>query len=238
MPPVQIHGPTDLALRLDYQVRHLLVDEFQDTSPTQMTLLARLTAGWEPGDGRTLFCVGDPMQSIYRFRKADVGLFLAAAADGIGDIPLERLALCRNNRSCPPVIDWINDVFRDVFPASDDVPGGAIRYRPFVATRALLADLEIGAKAGKCVGFRGRGVHWIGPRCHAVWLPKRAPGIQGFPERHCGKTLTGEAAGFAGLPGCSNYTTNTYELTVTPSAPSAAAAASSTAADGAGAATP
>jgi len=129
-------APSDLALRLDYQISHLLVDEFQDTSPTQMRLLTRLTAGWEENDGRTLFCVGDPMQSIYRFRKADVGLFLAAIRDGIGHVRLEPLALSRNNRSCPPAVRWINEVFKDVFPPADHVPRGAIRYRPFVATRA------------------------------------------------------------------------------------------------------
>ena len=67
--------PTELALRLDYQIKHLLVDEFQDTSPSQIQLLEQLTQGWQAGDGRTLFAVGDPMQSIYRFRKANVGLF-------------------------------------------------------------------------------------------------------------------------------------------------------------------
>src|SRR5690606_33092436 len=58
--------PTDLALSLDYRIRHILVDEFQDTSFNQAELLTRLTAGWQTGDGRTLFLVGDPMQSIYR----------------------------------------------------------------------------------------------------------------------------------------------------------------------------
>jgi ATP-dependent helicase/nuclease subunit A len=41
--------PTELGLRLDWRIRHLLVDEFQDTSPTQVELLQRLTAGWQPG---------------------------------------------------------------------------------------------------------------------------------------------------------------------------------------------
>jgi ATP-dependent helicase/nuclease subunit A len=79
-------SPTDLALLLDERIRHLLVDEFQDTSLGQYQLLERLTAGWTPGDGRTLFLVGDPMQSIYRFREAEVGLYLRARRDGIGGI--------------------------------------------------------------------------------------------------------------------------------------------------------
>ena len=68
-------APTDLALALDYRIRHLLMDEFQDTSFNQYGLLKRLTAGWQPEDGHTLFVVGDPMQSIYRFRDAEVGCF-------------------------------------------------------------------------------------------------------------------------------------------------------------------
>jgi ATP-dependent exoDNAse (exonuclease V) beta subunit len=128
-------APTDLALSLDYRIRHLLVDEFQDTSPAQVDLLQRLTAGWTPGDGRSLFLVGDPMQSVYRFRKADVGLFLAAARSGIGTVPLQGLSLFRNNRSAAPVVEWINTVFAGIFPAGDDGAAGAIRYRRFAATR-------------------------------------------------------------------------------------------------------
>ncbi|PCJ20859.1 MAG: DNA helicase, partial [SAR86 cluster bacterium] len=52
------NNPTDLALSLDYQIKHILVDEFQDTSSTQLNLLVKLTAGWEADDGRTLFVVG------------------------------------------------------------------------------------------------------------------------------------------------------------------------------------
>ncbi len=69
-------APTDLLLSLDVRIKHILVDEFQDTSISQWELLERLTAGWQPDDGRTMFVVGDPMQSIYRFREAEVGLFL------------------------------------------------------------------------------------------------------------------------------------------------------------------
>ena len=134
--------PTELALKLDYQIQHLLVDEFQDTSPSQVNLLKQLTQGWQANDSRTLFCVGDPMQSIYRFRKANVGLFISAAADGIGDIQLKKLQLYRNNRSCPALVDWINATFAQIFPAQDDDAQGAISYRPFIATK--LADNEAG----------------------------------------------------------------------------------------------
>ena len=127
--------PTELALKLDYQIKHLLVDEFQDTSPSQVDLLKQLTLGWQNGDSRTLFCVGDPMQSIYRFRKANVGLFISAATDGIGDIRLKKLQLYRNNRSCPAIVDWINTNFATIFPLQDDNAQGAISYRPFIATK-------------------------------------------------------------------------------------------------------
>ncbi|MGA8028536.1 MAG: UvrD-helicase domain-containing protein, partial [Bryobacteraceae bacterium] len=68
--------PSDLLYRLDYQIEHLLVDEFQDTSLAQYELIETLTGQWSEGDGHTLFLVGDPMQSIFRFREAEVSLFL------------------------------------------------------------------------------------------------------------------------------------------------------------------
>ncbi len=125
--------PTDLALRLDYQVRHLLVDEFQDTSLSQFQLLRRVTAGWEPGDGRTLFAVGDPMQSIYRFREAEVGLFLQAKSSGVGPLPVEPLTLSENFRSQSGIVDWVNRTFKDVLPAREDPDAGAVPYAPSTA---------------------------------------------------------------------------------------------------------
>ena len=139
--------PTELGLRLDWRIRHLLVDEFQDTSPTQVELLQRLTAGWQQGDGRTLFCVGDPMQSIYRFRKAEVGLFLRAKQKGIGGLPLTPLRLSRNNRACAPVVGWINAGFPPLFPAHDEPLRGEISYRPFIATREDLPDAGVAVNA-------------------------------------------------------------------------------------------
>ena len=128
-------APTDLALALDYRIRHLLVDEFQDTSVNQFTLLEMLTAGWQPEDGRTLFLVGDPAQSIYRFREAEVGLFLRAWERGVGGVPLKPLQLHANFRSRPALVDWSNRSLMGVFPAVADVASGAIPYVEAAARR-------------------------------------------------------------------------------------------------------
>ena len=133
-------APTDLAQALDYRIRHLLVDEFQDTSPSQVSLLEKLMRGWMPDDGRTLFVVGDPMQSIYRFRKADVGLFLKVRARGMGGLVLEHLRLYRNNRSHPGIVDWVNLAFPSIFPAQDDPSAGAVCYAESAATKPAVAD--------------------------------------------------------------------------------------------------
>lgn len=124
-------APSDLALRLDYRIRHLLVDEFQDTSHSQVDLLNRLTAGWTEGDGRTLFLVGDPMQSIYRFRKAEVSLFIEAFEGRLFDhIRLQALTLEVNFRSTEPIVNWVNRVFPFVLPKENDPVDGAVRYSP------------------------------------------------------------------------------------------------------------
>lgn len=124
-------GPTDLALALDHRIRHILVDEFQDTSWSQADLLRGLTAGWERNDGRTLFVVGDPMQSIYRFRKAEVGLYLRAWHEGVGTVKLERLRLAVNFRSARAVVDWFNRAFSEALPDQEDLASGAV---PFTAS--------------------------------------------------------------------------------------------------------
>jgi ATP-dependent helicase/nuclease subunit A len=127
--------PTDLALYLDYQIQHLLIDEFQDTSITQYYLLQGLTRGWETGDGRTLFLVGDPMQSIYRFRDAEVGLFIRAQTQPINNIYLTTLVLQNNYRSDKKIVDWINNTFSHIFPQQADISQGAVPYSPSTSTR-------------------------------------------------------------------------------------------------------
>jgi ATP-dependent exoDNAse (exonuclease V) beta subunit len=122
--------PADLALRLDYRLQHILVDEFQDTSSAQLELLRMLTAGWVRGDGRSVFCVGDPMQSIYGFRQAEVRAFLDLAEEGIGEVQFDVQRLSSNFRSAQTLVDWINTCFARILPRVDDRDRGAIAYRP------------------------------------------------------------------------------------------------------------
>jgi len=123
-------APGDLLLAVDARIDHLLVDEFQDTSNAQLELVERLTAGWQPGDGRTLFVVGDPMQSIYRFRAAEVRIFMNAQAQGrIGDVPVGTLELARNFRSRARIVQWVNEVFGRVLPALPDAARAEVAYR-------------------------------------------------------------------------------------------------------------
>ncbi len=121
-------NPTEVAYRMDSRIEHLLVDEFQDTSRAQFELLQQLTGGWQPGDGRTLFLVGDPMQSIYRFRQAEVGLFGAVEHKGIGDLHLQPLHLRLNRRSGPAIVERVNALFHDRFPKVVDDQTGAVIY--------------------------------------------------------------------------------------------------------------
>lgn len=132
--------PGELSMLLDYRISHLLVDEMQDTSISQYQLLSKLTAGWEPGDGRTLFCVGDPMQSVYRFRDAEVGQFIAARKHGIGTLNLDSLILRQNFRSGAELVAWFNTTFERVLPREDDVATGAISYSPSVPVESRAGE--------------------------------------------------------------------------------------------------
>jgi len=118
---------TDLALVFDARIDHILIDEFQDTSRVHMELLSKLTVGWSY-DGRTLFVVGDPMQSIYRFREADVRNFLRVKQRGINSVLPEYLQLVSNFRSARQIVDWSNQVFRKIFPQDNDLDMGRISF--------------------------------------------------------------------------------------------------------------
>jgi ATP-dependent exoDNAse (exonuclease V) beta subunit len=122
--------PTDGAQAVADGIRHLLVDEFQDTSRRQHQLLAHLIAAWPEREGRTCFVVGDPMQSIYFFRDADAELFPRVEQLGLeipGDLPLrfDSVQLSANFRTAPPLVESINNAFTQIFAIDD---GSGVTY--------------------------------------------------------------------------------------------------------------
>ncbi len=106
--------------RLDQRLRHVLIDEFQDTSPLQWQVLhAWLSAYAGAGGGASgqrppaVFIVGDPKQSIYRFRGAEPRVFVAARDFVLGGLDGELLQCDHTRRNAPVVIDALNSVFED-----------------------------------------------------------------------------------------------------------------------------
>lgn len=119
---------SDVALFLDYKINHILIDEFQDTSSSQFSLLEKLLKNWQQSSGKSLFLVGDPMQSIYRFRESQVGLFLQVKELGIANIKPKFLQLNTNFRSSKTIVDGNNDIFSKIFPKFENIYKGAINY--------------------------------------------------------------------------------------------------------------
>ncbi len=137
-------APSDLQLFLDWRIHHLLVDEFQDTSRSQWLLMQHLCSGWPPDSGRTLFIVGDPKQSIYAFRKAEVSLFLEAKKGlpipGQNRFPLECLQFQANFRSHPRLVTWCNELFGQTIMSRTDPEADEISHVPAKALRQPAPD--------------------------------------------------------------------------------------------------
>ena len=121
-------SPSDLALALDYRIRHLLIDEFQDTSAIQYRLVERLTQEWSDDGARSLFVVGDPMQSIYRFRDADVALFQRARRNGVSALRPTAIRVNANFRSSTALVQWCNSVFAESFGRVEDPVLGRVAF--------------------------------------------------------------------------------------------------------------
>ena len=142
-------NPTALAMKLDHQLCHILVDEFQDTASPQFRLLHRLLEGWfeynngNPEKPNTLFIVGDGMQSIYGFREANVGLFLEARAQGVNGVPLDNLPLTVNFRSDPVIVNWVNTTFTQAFPSVENLSRGAVPFEQAVAFKSNEASSQV-----------------------------------------------------------------------------------------------
>jgi ATP-dependent exoDNAse (exonuclease V) beta subunit len=133
----------------------VLLDEFQDTDPIQVELAVRIAAAhpaaaeagtrlWDevPVEPGALFVVGDPKQSIYRFRRADITLFLAArhrfGADG------HLVSLSTNFRTGGPVIDWVNHAFA-LLMGADAAADPTVASQPdYVALHAVRPEPPVG----------------------------------------------------------------------------------------------
>jgi ATP-dependent helicase/nuclease subunit A len=137
-----VRNDAGVRVALHHEFQRLLIDEFQDTDPIQAEMAFRIANGSpEPGPGTVpwselpvepgrLFFVGDPKQAIYRFRRADIGLFLEVRKHRLPD----RVALTANFRSVPGIIAWTNAVFGELFGAGAE--GAQPAYEPLVAERA------------------------------------------------------------------------------------------------------
>ena len=133
--------------------RVILVDEFQDTDPLQADLLLALAGG---NDGRlrpgALFIVGDPKQSIYRFRRADIGAY-RRIADDLGENGATQVTLQTSFRSVPAIQHFVNAAFRDDMDGDREslqaqyVP--LLPHRPEVPEQPAIVALPIPYPYGK-----------------------------------------------------------------------------------------
>ncbi len=191
--------PTNLALRMDYQLQHLLLDEFQDTAINQYELVTSLTRGWGehndryPEDPRTIMIVGDAMQSIYGFRNANVGLFLRAAQEGFNGVALEALSLLSNFRSDEGVVQWVNDTFSVAFPVEDNIARSQICYTAASAVKPAGTGPAVGLHSFRGEDARQQEIDFIcaevregvaDPECGSIAILARTRGhLQGILEK-------------------------------------------------------
>ena len=116
----------EVAAAAHERYQRVLLDEFQDTDPLQLKLAQRIVAGADAGadadpdvDARgRLFTVGDPKQSIYRFRRADIAAYMGAR-EQVPDADVVQLTT--NFRSTRTVIEWVNEVFGRLIAAQGHV---------------------------------------------------------------------------------------------------------------------
>ena len=172
---------------LHEEYKYLLLDEFQDTDPLQIEIAVRVAADpeadprqpWpdlaktiEPG---RLFFVGDAKQSIYRFRRADIELFLMAQqefTDGlVGAAGGGAAALSQNFRTRKPVVDWINQVFSSVIAEQPGVQPG---YQPLFAHRRPGEHQAAGGEASESTEPEG-----IGPAVVLLGMDVSVPAAKG-----------------------------------------------------------
>ena len=133
--------PSDAAQAVADDIHHLLIDEFQDTSRRQHEFVTALIEAWPDLTGRTVFVVGDPMQSIYFFRDAEAELFTRVKDFGFelkgGDsFTLDPVALSANFRTEPGLVAELNEDFEQIFEVAD---GSGIQFARAEAARSPAA---------------------------------------------------------------------------------------------------
>lgn len=138
-----LEGVNDIALFLDYKIEHLLIDEFQDTSYTQFNLIEKIISNWQQDPNKTLFLVGDPMQSIYRFRESEVGIFINIKEYGMAGIKLQYLQLKKNFRSIKSIVECNNKYFSQILPKIQNAETGAISYAESISHFDIKKDNAI-----------------------------------------------------------------------------------------------
>lgn len=134
--------PGDATLAFVDGIRHLLIDEFQDTSRRQHELLSHLVAAWSDSEGRTCFVVGDPMQSIYYFRGAEAELFARVRDKGLEQpdgqpLPFTFAQLRSNFRTAHELVLHLNEIFERIFAERD---GSGIEFSSAAPARAAIDD--------------------------------------------------------------------------------------------------
>ncbi|TXD15421.1 UvrD-helicase domain-containing protein [Extensimonas vulgaris] len=149
--------------RLDARVRHLLIDEFQDTNPLQWQALHAWLSGYAGAGGGaapSVFIVGDPKQSIYRFRRAEPQVFVAAQDFVRTALGGDLLSCDHTRRNARRVLAAVNQVmqaaqaqghtsgFRAHSTESRDA-GRLLRLPPITATAAEASDMQEGIDAGQ-----------------------------------------------------------------------------------------
>ena len=149
----QEHG-AEVRATLRDRYQRLLLDEFQDTDPLQIDLAMLLAcephadpveAGSEAArvQAGRLFFVGDPKQSIYRFRRADIAAFLRVRSLVQADPHGEVASLTTNFRSTEPIISWINEVFSKLIVACDDSQADYEPLKPWRAAAPVGAGVTV-----------------------------------------------------------------------------------------------
>lgn len=126
-------------------IRHLLLDEFQDTSKQQFNIIKSIIEHCDTSIRHSVFIVGDPMQSIYRFRQADVSLFYLVQKQGIAHLRPIPLTLNCNFRSSGQLVNYFNSIFANIFPNKHCAKTGAVSYSEATSLNQNRAEIEFQA---------------------------------------------------------------------------------------------